>query len=214
MDTASRLAKNDSYYARFAAEVGARTEARDFSKALGLFLAAVHPSKTILDIGSGTGVHLQQFKDQGFKALGVEPSLAMRELCAVRGLKCIEGSFEGLLNLSHSDVGGIWCASSLLHVPKENLRETFQSICHLLPAEAPFYFTVRLGEGCKWDQYDGDKSGAERFIQLFEEKELNFELSLLPLRNLVVWTEESTWGRPSQWISVVGLKRLSIPSAV
>lgn len=207
MDTITRLSKNNSYYDRFVAEVGARSEARDFTKALELFLGAVNPSKTVLDVGCGSGIHLQEFKKRGFKALGIEPSLKMRELCESRGLSCIEGAFENLGALKLPDTGGIWCAASLLHVPREELPATFKTISSLLPTGAPLYFTVRLGDGAKWDQYDDKSAEVARFIQLFSEKELLSELSLLPFKDILSWVEDSTWGRPSKWISVVASKR-------
>jgi SAM-dependent methyltransferase len=206
METSSRLQKNNSYYDRFATEVGSRSEARDFSKALTLFLGKVDQQKTILDIGCGTGTHLEDFKKRGFKALGIEPSQKMRELCEARGLQTLDGTFETLAGLSLPPVGGIWCAASLLHVPSKDLAKTLKAISELLPAGAPFYFTVRLGEGAKWDQYDGGDAATARFIQLFSEKEILGALTELPFESTESWIEDSTWGRPSQWISVVTTK--------
>jgi SAM-dependent methyltransferase len=206
METSSRLSKNNAYYDRFATEVSARSEARDFSKALGLFLEAADPEKTILDIGCGTGTHLEEFRNRGFKALGIEPSSKMRELCMSHGLQAIDGAFEGLASLDLPEVGGVWCAASLLHVPKQELHMTFKTISDLLSPSAPFFFTVRLGEGAKWDQYDGGDSEVARFIQLFTENELLDGLKGLPFKNIQSWIEDSTWGRPSKWISVVTAK--------
>lgn len=206
METSVRLSKNNSYYDRFAAEVGARSEARDFSKALDLFLSMADRQKTILDIGCGTGTHLEEFKKRGFRALGVEPSRKMRDLCKARGLQVIEGAFENLTKLSILETAGVWCAASLLHVPKEDIGKTFKMISDLLPPKAPFYFTVRLGEGAKWDQYDGRDPEVARFIQLFSEKELFEAVANHPFKNVQSWVEDSTWGRPSKWISVVAAK--------
>jgi SAM-dependent methyltransferase len=206
MDNSTRLSKNISYYDRFATEVGARSDARDFSRALDLFLSTTDRQKTILDIGCGNGTHLEEFNKRGFKALGVEPSPKMRQLCESRGLHAIDGAFENLDSLKTPLVAGIWCAASLLHVPKEDLHKTLKTISDLLPPEAPFYFTVRLGEGAKWDQYDGEGADVARFIQLFNEKDLLDVLSNLPFKNIQSWIEDSTWGRPSKWISVVAVK--------
>jgi len=206
METSVRLSKNNSYYDRYAAEVGGRSESRDVSKALGLFLNLVDRQKTILDIGCGTGTHLEEFRKRGFQALGVEPSQKMRDLCKARGLETIDGAFENLAELRFPEVAGIWCAASVLHVPKEDLDKTFRLISELLPPMAPFYFTVRLGEGAKWDQYDGEDSEVARFIQLFSEKELLGAVANLPFKSVQSWVEDSTWGRPSKWISVIALK--------
>jgi SAM-dependent methyltransferase len=206
MDSSERLAKNNSYYDKFISEVKQRGEFRDFSKALDLFLVGIDPSKTILDVGCGTGIHLKEFENRGFAALGIEPSQKMRELVKENGLKAIDGAFETLNSLALPSVAGIWCAASLLHVPRVDLRKTFEILKGLLPKNGPFYFTVRLGEGSKWDSYDGRDSGAERFIQLFSEEELLKELSLLSFIDIQSWLEDSTWGRSSKWISVVAKK--------
>jgi SAM-dependent methyltransferase len=207
IDSNIRLQKNNAYYDRFLLEVGARSESRDFSKALKLFLDAVLPNKTILDIGCGTGTHLQEFHKKGFSALGIEPSIKMRERCESLGLRTLEGAFENLESLKIPEVGGIWCAASLLHVPREDLKSTFEKISNLLPPSAPLYFTVRLGEGAKWDQFDGVDAEVARFIQLYSEQELIGLVSSLPFELKETYIEESTWGRPSKWISVFAIKR-------
>lgn len=206
MENSARLSKNNSYYDRFAAEVGARSEARDFSRALDIFLSTIDRQKTILDIGCGTGTHLEEFRERGFKAVGVEPSQKMRDLCKARGLQAIDGAFENLMELNLPDAAGIWCAASLLHVPRESLNTTIKTISGLLLPKAPFYFTVRLGEGAKWDQYDGNDEEAARFIQLFSENELLDVVASLPFKNVQSWVEDSTWGRPCKWISVIAQK--------
>jgi hypothetical protein len=97
-------------------------------------------------------------------------------------------------------------AASLLHVPQENLDAALSAINKLLPIGAPFYFTVRLGDGAKWDQYDGGDHDVARFIQLFREEEILSILSRLPFKIVEKWIEDSTWGRPSKWISIVAIK--------
>jgi SAM-dependent methyltransferase len=206
MSAEDRLKRNNAYYNRFIAEVGTRSETRDFSKALDLFLSAADPYKTILDIGCGTGTHLNEFKKRGFLALGIEPSEKMRECCRKLELPTIDGAFENLDSLELPSVGGIWCAASLLHVPSDELKSTLEKICTLLTSGAPFYFTVRLGEGAKWDQFDGKEKEVARFIQLYSEKELIDQISLLPMKVVQSWIEDSTWGRPSKWISVLAIK--------
>ncbi len=131
----------------------------------------------------------------------------MRNFCKQKDLQTIDGSFEKLLSLDlPENIGGIWCAASLLHVPMKELNQTFASIYALLPSDAPFYFTVRLGEGAKWDKYDDQSDNAARFIQLFSENDLLNRLQEQKFRNIEYWVENSTWGRPSQWLSLVAVK--------
>jgi cyclopropane fatty-acyl-phospholipid synthase-like methyltransferase len=205
-ETTERIRKNNSYYARFAEKVAERTENRDFSKALDMFLNGIEKNKLIVDIGSGAGIHLKYFNDQGFKTLGIEPSKRMRELASDLGASSIEGTFENLDSLSLKDVGGVWCAASLLHVPKENLSSVVQKISAILESNGRFYLTVRIGEGAKWDQWDDSSGDSERFIQLFSEDEITNSVKNNGFEVESSWIEDSYWGRPSKWISIIAHK--------
>src|SRR4051812_10636249 len=99
-DFDDRLKKNNEYYNRFADKVAKRIEVRDYSKAYEIFLKNIDKQKTILDIGCGTGPHLQEFKNRGYKGLGIEPSLQMRNHALARGLEVIDGTFENLSRLN------------------------------------------------------------------------------------------------------------------
>ncbi len=207
MNFDDRLAKNNLYYDKYASEVSARTESRNFTKAFDLFLTEVDPSKTILDVGCGSGIHLREFRNRGYKALGIEPSRGMRKAVEEQNLAVIDGTFESLGDLVLPSVAGIWGAASLLHVPESALSRVFEIMSGLLPKAAPLYFTVRLGSGGKWDKYDGEESDIARYMQLFSEKQLLNELERASFTRVESWIEDSTWGRPSQWISVVARKR-------
>ncbi len=117
-----RINKNNSYYSRFAEKAAERTENRSFEKAFEIFLASISKNDLILDIGSGAGIHLKYFKDHGYNAIGIEPSEKMRDLAATSGVKSIDGTFESIDSLNFKDVAGVWCAASLLHVPKEEMK--------------------------------------------------------------------------------------------
>jgi len=200
-----RIQRNNDYYDFFAPKVKIRSDERDFSKAFDEFLGHADKEKTILDIGCGSGNHLKIFKSKGYMALGIEPSAKMRSLAAEEG-DVIDGTFETLDELNLPQIGGIWCASSLLHVPKENIDNVFKMIFSLLDSTAPLYFTVRIGEGSKWDRWDDAEGDISRFIQLFSEQELLDSLEKTGFKNIEYWIEDSYWGRPSKWISVVARK--------
>lgn len=188
-------------------QVNERSENRDFSKAFDAFAPLVNASGPVLDIGCGTGNHLAEFDRRKIPALGIEPSAAMRGYVLNQGFRAIDGTFETLKDLSLPKAGGIWCAASLLHVPEENLLTTFKTMFDLLLSNAPLYFTVRLGTGGKWDKWDDESGEAARFIQLFQEGQLLQSLKDSSFKIVNQWIENSTWGRPSQWISVIA-KRL------
>ena len=198
-----RIRRSNDYYDRFAENVAERTGSRDFTRALRSFVPRLTIEGVVLDIGCGTGGHLAMFRDMGYEVLGIEPSSRMREIAAAEGLPVVEGAFETLNELSLPAVAGVWCASSLLHVPAELFPSVVASIRHFLPAGAPFYMTVRLGEGSRWDKWDDQTGDAERFMQYYSEPFLVQTLEASGLTVIDKWTEESTWGMPSTWISIV-----------
>lgn len=205
----SRIQKNNQYYDLFFENVKNRTDSRNYSYLLERFLDLMPADTCILDIGCGTGEHLAYFQERNVPAYGIEPSLKMRECCESQNLTVFEGSFETLRDtVRHisEPVGGIWCAASLLHVPTENLTETVEAIYELLEPGGVFFFTLRLGQGHKWDKYDDEHADAERFIQLFEEERLDDVLHEAGFRAKLKLIEESYWGRKVPWISYVVVK--------
>ncbi|RYZ87854.1 MAG: methyltransferase domain-containing protein [Proteobacteria bacterium] len=197
-----RIKRNNAYYDAFAPQVKIRSEDRDFNDAFGRFLAVLPNGKTVLDVGCGAGNHLAVFKSKGVKSIGVEPSPQMRVLASEFG-NVIDGTFETLKAMQFDNVGGVWAASSLLHVPNDEISRVFNDIAHLLPSDGAFYFTVRLGEGSKWDRWDDAKGDISRFLQLFNEDELLAKLEGAQFRISSKWIEDSYWGRPSRWLSVI-----------
>lgn len=201
----ARLKRNNEYYDAFASKVQIRSGDRDFSKAFDLFTCNLIPGKIVLDVGCGAGSHLAIFKQKGIDAIGVEPSEQMRKLAASFG-EVVNGTFESLDQLGFTEVGGVWAASSLLHVPQEEVSCVFRTVANLLPRRGPFYFTVRLGEGSKWDKWDDAQGDISRFLQLFNEDFLLEELRKAGFEISSKWVEDSYWGRPSKWLSVIALK--------
>jgi SAM-dependent methyltransferase len=206
-DFPSRIERNNAYYARYWAKVENRTEARDYSRALGEFSARLLPRSTVLDIGCGTGHHLMELAERGFNVLGIDPSPTMRFAARSKGFEVIDGAFETLELIKLPPIVGIWSAASLLHVPQSLLQHAIEVIARLLPPEGCFFTTVRVGTGASWDRWDqlDIESGDERFIQLFEPAEIREALSGAKLKIVEEWSEESTWGRASEWYSVVAV---------
>lgn len=201
-----RIARNNSYYSNFAEKVAERTENRNFSKAFELFLGSVSKENLIVDVGSGAGHHLKYFKEKGFNALGVEPSINMRMLAGELGVDSVDGTFETLDSLRLEKVGGIWAASSLLHVPIDEVPSCLEKMHQTLEAQGALYLTVRLGEGSKWDKWDDVSGSSDRFIQLFSESEIIQHVTQSGFNIEASWVEDSYWGRPSKWISLLGVK--------
>jgi SAM-dependent methyltransferase len=89
-------------------------------------------SKSVLDVGSGPGLFLKFAIEDGWKALGVEPSRAAVEHTKSLGVNAIEGFFDQKM-VSHLDpVSAIHASEVLEHVPNPGeMLDLFHQI--LLP---------------------------------------------------------------------------------
>lgn len=52
------------------------------------------PGRSLLDVGTGTGISAEPFRDRGFTVLGVEPDARMAALARAKGLPVEDGGFE------------------------------------------------------------------------------------------------------------------------
>ncbi|MFX4300917.1 class I SAM-dependent methyltransferase [Alicyclobacillus tolerans] len=205
-DLEERVRKTSEYYDIFAEDVSKRTETRDYSRWIDAVCSKIPSGSTILDIGCGSGQHMRTFASKGYITIGVEPSSKMRSLAVENGLEVFYGTFENLDRLPLQRVNAIWCAASLLHVPKYLLNEVLSKIWSLLQCGGVIYITVRMGSGCKWDHYDGENENVARFIQLYNEYELIDCLQKSRFQVLCTEIEESYWGRPSKWINILAAR--------
>lgn len=202
----SRIMKNNQYYNLHFEKVRERTEKRDYKYLLDRFLGMLPNNTCILDIGCGTGEHLNYFHERSYQAYGIEPSEHMRNYCLNRGLLVMDGCFENIheaIKPIEQEIGGIWCAASLLHVPEELFERTVQSLYSILDDQGVFFFTLRLGNGYISDQFDSEHVEAERFIQLYTEDFLEKIIRKIGFKRKLKLIEESYWGRKVEWISYI-----------
>lgn len=201
-----RLQDNEKYYSVYYEQLKNRTDKRDYRELMGIFYNLL-PDKTgmVLDIGCGLGQHLQLFKQLGLNAVGVEPSKSLRDICIKNGLYVMDGNFESLDSLSfNTEIAGIWCAASLLHVPEKELLVVLKKLKNLLITNGVLFLTVRVGTGSYLDSFDGNNSQSEkRFIQLYQPDDLITALTAVGFAIQYKRIEDSYWGRKTEWISVV-----------
>ncbi|HEU4965703.1 MAG TPA: class I SAM-dependent methyltransferase [Bacilli bacterium] len=203
----ARIRKNNRYYDKFSSQVAARTDKRDYAHWFTSFCSYLPTGATVLDIGCGTGLHLRSFQERGYRAIGLEPSQAMRDIAASEGHEVVAGAFETLPTLDLPPIAGIWCAATLLHVPQGELAEVLRHLYNRLNNGGALFLTVRLGQGAMWDRYDEADGDAERLIQLYEEQDLLQALARAGFTVTDSEVEQSYWGRPAPWISLVAVKQ-------
>lgn len=111
----------------------------------------------LLEVGSYTGVFLEEAQNFGFDCYGIEPSKAAVDLCKKRGLKVEQGVLPGPIPWDTKfDLVVMWDVLEHLYDPVA----TVKSIKHLLTPGGEFHFTtIRLDclfaklLGKKWPWY-------------------------------------------------------------
>ena len=99
------------------------------------------PSKTILDLGSGTGEHARFLASKGFDVTGVDTSPAMIEKSrAAGGARFVAGDMRDLASVVEEGFGAALCLGNALpHLSGEDdLRRLAAGLRHVLLPGAPF----------------------------------------------------------------------------
>jgi SAM-dependent methyltransferase len=204
--TDERLRRNNEYYERAAVQVSERTESRDYERAVHSFTSLLPSGGLVLDVGCGSGEHLSVFDALGYRVIGVDPCVAMVQRAGSSGLDAREGSVETLPSLGLPAADGVWAAAVLLHVPLRDLPFAVRNIRAALVAPGcPFFATVRVGDGWKWDSWDDEAGDAQRLIQLYDVASFLRVIGDNGFRVVEHWVEQSTWGRPSEWVSTIAV---------
>ena len=123
----------------------------DFSATQDRFLRLLS-GKKILDFGCGSGRDTKYFLEKGFEVAAIDGSV---ELCKAASLYTgIEVKHMLFLNLDESAAyDGIWACSSILHLPKSELKEVFLKMSEALVPDGIIYTSFKYGT------FEGDRNG-------------------------------------------------------
>lgn len=123
------------------------------------------PGDKILDLGCGSGRDTKYFLEIGLKVTAVDGS---EELCKrasdYLGIPVYHMLFQEL-DLEDK-YNGIWACSSILHLPKDELRTVFYKMVTALKSSGVIYTSFKYGE------FEGERNGryfTDFTIELFSE---------------------------------------------
>lgn len=123
------------------------------------------PGDKILDLGCGFGRDTKYFLEIGLKVTAVDGS---EELCKrasdYLGIPVYHMLFQEL-DLE-DEYNGIWACSSILHLPKDELRTVFYKMVTALKSSGVIYTSFKYGE------FEGERNGryfTDFTIELFNE---------------------------------------------
>ena len=149
------------YYNKNAQQFSKETISVDFTKTQDRFLNYLTDKGYILDFGCGSGRDTKYFLDKGFQVKAVDGS---KELCRLAaeytGIKVGQMLFEDLDEKEIYD--GIWACSSILHLPKNELKTVFEKMLTALKENGWIYTSFKYGT------FSGERN--ERHFTDFTEK--------------------------------------------
>ena len=156
------------YYNENAIIFSATTQIVDFSITQDKFLALLQPNAYILDFGCGSGRDTKYFMEHGYR---VEATDGSAELCKLAstytGVSVKYMLFQELDEQKKYD--GIWACSSILHLPKDELKNVMQRMLCALKDDGVIYTSFKYGT------FEGERNG--RYFTDFTEKTFDGFLS-------------------------------------
>ncbi|MBQ6661303.1 MAG: class I SAM-dependent methyltransferase [Lachnospiraceae bacterium] len=116
------------------------------------FLTLLPPGAHILDFGCGSGRDTKYFKS---KCFSVDATDGSEELCRIAseitGISVRQMLFSELDAVDVYD--GIWACSSILHCPKEDLRDVIRKMIRAVKDGGAIYTSFKYGD------FEGERNG-------------------------------------------------------
>lgn len=150
-----------NYYNTNAKSFVSSTLVVDFTETQDKFLHFLPPTSSILDFGCGSGRDTKYFLSAGMQVDAIDGS---EELCKLAskytGIPVKQMLFEELDVKAQYD--GIWACSSILHLPKDELKDVLKKMLAALKEHGIIYTSFKYGT------FEGERNG--RFFTDFTEE--------------------------------------------
>ena len=157
--------KTLDYYNQNAETFVANTVSVDFKQTQDKFINRLETGNYILDFGCGSGRDTKYFLEAGLRVDAIDGS---EELCKIAseytGIEVKRMLFQELDIDSKYD--GIWACSSILHLPKNDLKLVLRKINTALKKKGIVYTSFKYGE------FEGERNGryfTDFTIETFKE---------------------------------------------
>ncbi len=185
------------YYDRNSEKFFSETVIVDMSEIYTLFLELIFEGGKILDAGCGSGRDSLYFAQKGFNVTAFDASEEMvRKASELTGLNIIQKRFDEIDWTEKFD--GIWACASLLHLPKNQLGNIFETLIKSLKTGGAIYASFKEGTG------EAKENG--RFFSYYSEAELKNVLKNCGANEVVnCWTSNDVRRNNQQqrWINLL-----------
>ena len=191
------MSETIDYYDKNAKSFADSTADIEFSEMQDSFLSNLKEGASILDFGCGSGRDTRYFLKKGYKVTALDGSA---ELCRIAeektGVPVIQMDFNGFDEKDKYD--GIWACSSILHLPKQELKQVLVHMEQALHIGGIIYTSFKYGE------FEGMRNG-RYFTDFTEDSFRNFltEIERLMLEKLWITRDVRSGRQDEQWLNMI-----------
>tara|TARA_Y100000310_G_scaffold344921_1_gene460527 strand:+ start:3601 stop:4209 length:609 start_codon:yes stop_codon:yes gene_type:complete len=162
------------------------------------------PGKRVLDAGAGSGRDVEYFLNEGYDAIGIDISEGMLKEAKKRVPK--KSVFKKMdfrkLKFKKESFDGIWSMSSLVHIPRKEVKDVLKGFNEILVKKGVLFIAVKEGKGKKEIKRLYYKNEPRTFVY-FTEKEMR---KYLEDTGFEVITSEVNEARDTKWLEIFSRK--------
>ena len=149
------------------------------------------PKGKILEIGSGGGRDAKELIELGYEYTGIDASeglLTVAKKLNPKGKFLLKSLYE--LDFFDNEFDGFWSSATLLHIPKERIKEVLQNIHKVIRKDGIGFISLKQGIGEKMEPDN-------RLFAYYEKEEFKkillqngfevLDISLNPMSEKTIW---------------------------
>ena len=163
------------YYEKYAESFADGTVDVEFADVQNKFISLLPEKGFILDFGCGSGRDTKYFIGKGFRVDAVDGSESLCQIAARNTGIPVRHMFFWELDVD-AIYDGIWACSSILHLPKDVLRDVLYKMMRAVKIGGFIYTSFKYGEfeGYRNERYfiDFTEKSLEEFIRTIPEIEI------------------------------------------
>lgn len=191
------MSETIDYYEKNAKSFAINTADIEFSEMQDRFLSELKEGASILDFGCGSGRDTHYFLKKGYKVTALDGSA---ELCWIAeektGIPVMQMDFNDFDEQDKYD--GIWACSSILHLPKKELKSVLHSMEQALHKGGIIYSSFKYGN------FSGMRGG--RFFTDFTEesfREFVSDMKELTVEKLWISNDVRPGRQDEKWLNLI-----------
>ena len=189
--------KTLDYYNQNATAFVSATVSVDFMQTQDKFLGKLKADAYILDFGCGSGRDTKYFMSQGYKVDATDGSAKLCRMASeYTGTEVKQMLFQELDEYNKYD--GIWACSSILHLPKKELKAVLGKMAAALKENGIIYTSF------KYSEFEGERNG-RYFTDFTIDRFKDFIQDMDNLRIVEYWiTGDVRPGRGEEkWLNLI-----------